>query len=54
LMEIFKHHNDQTKVLVGKEYAAGTLQRYETSFRHTRSFLESRFKISDIDICPGG
>lgn len=50
LMEIFKHHNDQMKALVGQEYAAGTLQRYETSFRHTRSFLESRYKVSDIDI----
>jgi site-specific recombinase XerD len=50
LMEIFQHHNDQMKVLVGKEYAAGTLQRYETSYRHTQSFIESRYKISDMDI----
>ena len=45
LMEIFQHHNDQMKVLVGKEYAAGTLQRYETSYRHTKSFIESRYKV---------
>ena len=50
LMEIFQHHNDQMKILVGKEYAPGTLQRYETSYRHTRSFIESRYKISDMDI----
>ena len=50
LMEIFKHHNDQMEALVGQEYAAGTLQRYETSLRHTKSFLESRYKVSDIDI----
>jgi len=50
LMEIFKYHNDQMKILVGKEYAPGTLQRYETSYRHTKSFIESRYKISDMDI----
>ncbi len=50
LMEIFKHHNDQMSSLVGKEYAPGTLQRYETSYRHTMSFIETRYKTSDMDI----
>ncbi len=27
LMEIFKHHNEQMKVLVGREYAPGTFER---------------------------
>ena len=50
VMEIFQHHNDQMKSLVGKEYAPGTLQRYETSYRHTKSFIENRYKTSDLDI----
>lgn len=50
LMEIFQHHNNQMKILVGIEYAPGTLQRYETSYRHTRSFIEIRYKTSDMDI----
>jgi site-specific recombinase XerD len=50
LMEIFQHHNDQMKILVGKEYAAGTLQRYETAYRHTKSFIESKYKTSDLEI----
>jgi site-specific recombinase XerD len=50
LMEIFKHHNDQMKALVGTEYANGTLERFETSYRHTLSFLEYRYKTRDIDI----
>ncbi|MHA4811644.1 site-specific integrase [Flavitalea flava] len=50
LMEIFQHHNDQIAALVGKGYAPGTLERYITSFKHTRSFLEWKYKISDIDI----
>jgi len=50
VMEIFQHHNDQMKSLVGKEYAPGTLQRYETSYRHTKSFIETRYKTKDLDI----
>ena len=29
----------------------GTIERYKTSYSHTRSFLEARYKVSDIDIC---
>ena len=50
VMEIFQHHNDQMKTLVGKEYAPGTLQRYETSYRHTKSFIETQNKTCDLDI----
>jgi len=50
LISLFKDHNKKISALVGDEYAAGTLERYETSLRHTRSFLEWRYKVSDIDI----
>jgi integrase len=50
LMEQFKHHNEQMKALVGKDYSASTLERYETSRKHTLHFLESKYKISDIEI----
>ena len=50
LMEIFKNHNSQMAALVGREYAPGTLQRYETSFRHTQSFLKWKYKVADFEI----
>jgi site-specific recombinase XerD len=50
LVPIFKEHNRKVKELVGKEYAAGTLQRYETSLKHTVEFLEWKYKITDIEI----
>ena len=50
LMQIFKQHNEQIKALVGREYAAGTLERYETSYKHTLTFLQSKYKVTDIDI----
>lgn len=50
LISLFKDHNKKVSALVGDEYAAGTLERYETSLRHTLSFLEWQYKVSDIDI----
>ena len=50
LMEIFQNHNDQMAALVGQEYAPGTLMRYQTSYRHTHSFLQWKYKVNDIDI----
>jgi site-specific recombinase XerD len=50
LIEIFKHHNDQIKELVGKDYSPATYQRYVTSKDHTQSFLKWKYKVEDIDI----
>ena len=50
LVPIFQDHNNKIKELIGKEYAAGTLERYITSLKHTIAFLGWKFKISDIDI----
>ena len=36
--------------LINREYAAGTLERYETSYRHTQSFLKWKYKLDDIEI----
>jgi hypothetical protein len=32
VLEIFRHHNEQMKEVVGREFAPGTLERYRTSF----------------------
>ena len=50
LIPIFKDHNNKIKELVGKEYALGTLERYNTSLKHTIDFLEWKYKVSDIEI----
>ncbi|MET3113199.1 site-specific recombinase XerD [Pedobacter sp. CG_S7] len=50
LLEIFAEHNRKVAALVGAEYAAGTLQRYETSLKHTKDFLEWKYKKPDMDI----
>jgi len=50
LMEQFKLHNEQMKALVGSDFAPATLERYETSYKHTLHFLQSKYKVPDIDV----
>lgn len=50
LMDVFKEHNAQMKALVNHEFSPLTLERYETSFRHTQEFMRLKYKIEDIDI----
>ncbi|HXD79347.1 MAG TPA: site-specific integrase [Puia sp.] len=50
LLEIFRYHNAQVKALVGKEFSKGTMTKFNTVLKHTRSFLQWKFKADDIDI----
>ncbi|HCN12190.1 MAG TPA: recombinase [Chryseobacterium sp.] len=50
LIPIFQDHNNRMEKLVGKEFAKGTLGRYQTCISHTKEFLKWKFNISDIDI----
>ncbi len=50
LIPIFQDHNNKIKELIGKEYAPGTLERYETSLKHTKAFLQWKYNVSDIEL----
>jgi site-specific recombinase XerD len=50
LILIFQEHNRKIKELVGQEYAPGTLERYETSLKHTKNFLFWKYNLTDINI----
>jgi site-specific recombinase XerD len=50
ILEIFQEHNDQVAALVGKEYSAGTLDLFKRSLIHARSFIEWKYKVSDMGI----
>ncbi len=45
LMEVFKKHNEQMKALVNSEFSPLTLERYETSFRHTQKSAKFRRRV---------
>lgn len=50
LIPIFEEHNRKVEELIGLEYAPGTLERYKTSLKHTKEFLQWKYRISDIVI----
>lgn len=50
LIPIFQEHNRKIKELVGQEYALGTLERYETSLKHTKDFLSWKYNLTVINI----
>ncbi|MBD1365352.1 site-specific integrase [Mucilaginibacter sp. ZT4R22] len=50
LIPIFKQHNSEVRALIGKEFAKGTFDRYETSLKHTKDFLLWKYKVADIGI----
>jgi hypothetical protein len=44
ILKVFKEHNENAKKLVGIDFAPCTVERYETSYKHTRDFIRWRYK----------
>ncbi len=50
VMEVFQDHNDQMRSLINKDFSPNTLKRYNITFRHTQSFIEWKYRVSDLEI----
>lgn len=50
ILEIFKHHNEEVAILIGKDFSESTVKRYKTSFMHTQNFIMWKYKVHDLDI----
>ncbi|MDB4921854.1 site-specific integrase [Mucilaginibacter sp.] len=50
ILEIFASHNQQMEALVGSDYADGTLERYQTSYDHTKAFIRWQYQAEDRSI----
>ncbi|ARN77940.1 recombinase [Nonlabens spongiae] len=50
ILQVFKTHNDQVKKLVGQDFAPGTLERYETVYRHLSNFMEHTYNVIDVQL----
>jgi integrase len=50
ILEVFKEHNEEVALLLGKDFAPGTLQRYKTSLDHTRTFIQWKYKVPDVEV----
>jgi len=50
ILEVFQRHNDQMEALVGREFAPSTLTKYKTCLKHTRSFIEAKYRKADMEL----
>ncbi|WP_445722561.1 site-specific integrase [Flavobacterium sp.] len=50
IIEVFKEHNRQMKALIGIDYSESTYKRFETTLMHLTSFMNWKYRISDINI----
>ena len=48
LLEVFAYHNQQMKERIGKDFAFGTMQRYNTSYTLTKNFIKEIYNREDI------
>ncbi len=50
LLELFQQHNDQVNQLVGKDFSAGTAERYRTAKKHIGDYLLKEYNRKDIPV----
>ncbi len=50
LVEVFKNHNQQLEALIGKGNSKATFTKYRTTLDHVISFVNWKYKKSDIEI----
>jgi site-specific recombinase XerD len=48
LVEVFEYHNKQMYELIGKDFSLATHQRYLTTLKHVKEFLQKIYKCSDM------
>jgi len=50
IIGIFQEHNDKATLLKGKDFAAATVQRYESCLRLTQAFIRDKYKKDDLPL----
>lgn len=48
LIIAFQDHNNKVEALVGRDFAKGTLTKYNTTLKHVRTFLKEKYKLTDL------
>jgi hypothetical protein len=49
-LRIFADHNQQCEKLIGIDMAEGTVERYRTSYKHTKEFIKQHYKTDDMPL----
>jgi site-specific recombinase XerD len=50
LLELIADHNKRVNALIGKGFSPATLQRYKTTYRHVKNFIQWKYEVNDLNI----
>lgn len=50
IIKMFQEHNDNVKLLIGKDFAQATHQRYETSLMHVQTYIRKKYQEDDLPV----
>ena len=50
LLEVFQEHNRKYRELMGKDYVAGTVLRYERTAKYLGELLQKEYRMNDIPL----
>jgi site-specific recombinase XerD len=50
LLQLFAEHYSQISQLIGKGYVSATVQRYNTTARYLKEFMQKRYHVADIQL----
>ncbi|MGM0934517.1 MAG: site-specific integrase [Bacteroidota bacterium] len=50
VLQIFQEHNDKVDRLVGKDFAAGTAERYRTAKKHLTVYIKKEYRRDDLPV----
>ncbi len=50
ILGVFKDHNNRCLELINKDFAPGTIERYNTCYKHIEDFIKLRYKTSDLNL----
>ncbi len=48
IIELYQEHNDKINKLINIDYSPDTVQRYETSLKHTQDFIKQKYNKEDL------
>ncbi|MEO6692208.1 MAG: site-specific integrase [Saprospiraceae bacterium] len=50
IIGVFRDHNQRMQSLVNKEFAPGTITKYNTTLKHLLEFIQYKYSVKEIDI----
>ena len=50
ILTVFREHNDKCKMLINIDFAPGTVERYNTCYKHVEDFIKLKYKRDDLSL----